>query len=145
MFPQCRSTPVKQQTPLQRTPMLVPRQLPRTPKPSFLQSPANLFSFKKDGGHHSRGERDKDSFLPFLRFYRRPYDEMVYRAKMRPPLGGLTSIVYSQVKTHHQQHSRRFGGHHLQRIWECSLCWGFFFLVVISYIIYTSFSYCPSM
>ncbi|KAJ4751303.1 Sec14p-like phosphatidylinositol transfer family protein [Rhynchospora pubera] len=111
--PGARSTPVKQQTPLQRTPMQAPRQQPRTPKPSFLQSPANLFNFKKEG-HLSKGERDKESFLPFLRFYRRPYDEMVYRAKMRPPLGGLTSIVYAQVKTHHQQ-SHRFTGH-LQRI-----------------------------
>ncbi|KAG8096983.1 hypothetical protein GUJ93_ZPchr0013g35888 [Zizania palustris] len=58
-----------------------PQQFPRTPRPSFLQSPSMLFAFRKDG-QASRGERERESFLPFLRFYRRPYDEISYRAKM---------------------------------------------------------------
>ncbi|WOL18628.1 SEC14 cytosolic factor-like [Canna indica] len=76
-------------------------QHPRTPMPSFLQSPAAmLFSFKKEG-RVSRVEREREAFLPFLRFYRRPYDEMAYRATMmRPPRGGLISVVtlHDQLK-----------------------------------------------
>ncbi|XP_008810144.1 SEC14 cytosolic factor [Phoenix dactylifera] len=87
------------------------QQQPRTPRPSFLQSPAMLFSFKKEG-QASRGGRERESFLPFLRFYRRPYDEMIYRAKMRPPLGGLISIV----SPHKQQQNRKPVAQHHQRI-----------------------------
>ncbi|KAJ8505913.1 hypothetical protein OPV22_006799 [Ensete ventricosum] len=79
-----------------------PQQHPRTPMPSFLQSPASLFSFKKER-QLSRVERERESFLPFLRFYRRPYDETAYRAKMRPPHGGLVSIV----SLHDQPNKRR--------------------------------------
>ncbi|GJN30727.1 hypothetical protein PR202_gb19060 [Eleusine coracana subsp. coracana] len=84
----------------QKTPPPAPQQFPRTPRPSFLQSPSMLFAFRsKDGqGQASRGERERESFLPFLRFYRRPYDEISYRAKMRPPLGGLISIVGEKFK-----------------------------------------------
>ncbi|KAK3150891.1 hypothetical protein QOZ80_3AG0239060 [Eleusine coracana subsp. coracana] len=106
-----------------------PQQFPRTPRPSFLQSPSMLFAFRsKDGqGQASRGERERESFLPFLRFYRRPYDEISYRAKMRPPLGGLISIVGEKFKQkpvqqqqpplrrhaaglHHHQHQQQY--HH---------------------------------
>lgn len=78
---------------------------PRTPRPSFLQSPA-LF-FRKEC-HVSRTERSRESFLPFLKFYRRPYDEMVYRSKMRPPLGGLISIVSPHLRRRHVSVSQRF-------------------------------------
>ncbi|KAJ8492701.1 hypothetical protein OPV22_014422 [Ensete ventricosum] len=72
------------------------QQTPRTPRPSFLQSPATLFTFWKEGqAVVSRGERERESFLPFLRFYRRPYDEMAYRSKMRSPLGGLRTQTLS--------------------------------------------------
>ncbi|XVF38212.1 hypothetical protein REPUB_Repub20aG0081000 [Reevesia pubescens] len=64
---------------------------PRTPRPSFLQSPAMFF--RRDGHVSTKTEKSRESFLPFLKFYRRPYDEMIYRSKMRPPLGGLISIV----------------------------------------------------
>ncbi|RWW50094.1 hypothetical protein BHE74_00043674 [Ensete ventricosum] len=75
------------------------QQTPRTPRPSFLQSPATLFTFWKEGqAVVSRGERERESFLPFLRFYRRPYDEMAYRSKMRSPLGGLVSIISPHLK-----------------------------------------------
>ncbi|KAE9453171.1 hypothetical protein C3L33_14913, partial [Rhododendron williamsianum] len=56
---------------------------PRTPKPSFLQSPATFF--RKDCHVTCRPEKPRESFLPFLKFYRRPYDEATYRSKMRPP------------------------------------------------------------
>ncbi|XP_073027857.1 uncharacterized protein [Primulina eburnea] len=78
---------------------------PRTPKPSFFQSPA-LF-FHKDC-QTSRVEKSRESFLPFLKFYRRPYDEMVYRSKMKPPLGGLISIVSPQLRRRHMSLSQRF-------------------------------------
>ncbi|PSS33869.1 Random slug protein [Actinidia chinensis var. chinensis] len=78
---------------------------PRTPKPSFLQSPATFF---KKECHINRSERSRDSFLPFLKFYRRPYDEMTYRSKMRPPLGGLISIVSPQLRRSHMSVSQRF-------------------------------------
>ncbi|XP_050215627.1 uncharacterized protein LOC126666797 [Mercurialis annua] len=78
---------------------------PRTPRPSFLQSPA-LF-FKKEC-HVSKTDKSRESFLPFVKFYRRPYDEMVYRSKMRPPLGGLISIVSPQIRRRHMSVSQRF-------------------------------------
>ncbi|XP_071691469.1 uncharacterized protein [Rutidosis leptorrhynchoides] len=78
---------------------------PRTPKPSFLHSPA-LF-FKKEC-HVSKTDKGRESFLPFLRFYRRPYDEMIYRSKMKPPLGGLISIVSPQIRRRHMSVSQRF-------------------------------------
>ncbi|KAL2244037.1 UNVERIFIED_CONTAM: hypothetical protein Sindi_0521700 [Sesamum indicum] len=68
---------------------------PRTPKPSFLHSPALFF---KKNYQLSRIKTPHESFLPFLKFYQRPYDELMYRSKMRPPLGGLISIVSPQFK-----------------------------------------------
>lgn len=78
---------------------------PRTPRPSFLQSPATFF--RRDC-HVSRADKSRESFLPFLKFYRRPYDEMIYRSKMRPPLGGLISIVSPHLKRRHVSVSQRF-------------------------------------
>ncbi|KAE8677670.1 Amine oxidase 1 [Hibiscus syriacus] len=76
--------------------------LPRTPRPSFLQSPAMFF--RRDLHVSSKAERSRESFLPFLKFHRRQYDEMIYRSMMRPPLGGLISIV----KRRHMSVSHRF-------------------------------------
>ncbi|KAK6254960.1 CRAL-TRIO lipid binding domain - like 10 [Theobroma cacao] len=75
---------------------------PRTPRPSFLQSPAMFF--RRDCHVSTKTEKSRESFLPFLKFYRRPYDEMIYRSMMRPPLGGLISIV----KRRHMSASQRF-------------------------------------
>ncbi|OMO61222.1 hypothetical protein CCACVL1_23677 [Corchorus capsularis] len=75
---------------------------PRTPRPSFLQSPAMFF--RRDSHVSTKTEKSRESFLPFLKFYRRPYDEMIYRSMMRPPLGGLISIV----KRRHMSVSQRF-------------------------------------
>lgn len=77
----------------------------RTPKPSFFQSPAVFF---RKECHVSKAEKCRESFVPFLKFYRRPYDEMTYRSKMRPPLGGLISIVSPQFKRRHISVSQRF-------------------------------------
>ncbi|KAI4993359.1 SEC14 cytosolic factor-like [Hordeum vulgare subsp. vulgare] len=97
-----------------KTPSPLPQQqFPRTPRPSFLQSP---FTFRKDG-QASRVERERESFLPFLRFYRRPYDEITYRAMMRRPLGGLIAIVAEDFRpASAQQPLRRHAGalHHQQ-------------------------------
>ncbi|TYI38581.1 hypothetical protein ES332_A02G038400v1 [Gossypium tomentosum] len=75
---------------------------PRTPRPSFLQSPAMFF--RRDSHVSTKAEKSRESFMPFLKFYRRPYDEMIYRSMMRPPLGGLISIV----KRRHISVSQRF-------------------------------------
>ncbi|KAF3635328.1 heat shock protein 70 [Capsicum annuum] len=79
---------------------------PRAMRPSFFQSPAMFF--KKDGHVVSRADKCRESFQPFLKFYRRPYDEMTYRSKMRPPLGGLISIVSPHLRRRHMSVSQRF-------------------------------------
>ncbi|KAK9086809.1 hypothetical protein Syun_029203 [Stephania yunnanensis] len=86
---------------------------PRTPRPSFFQSPAMFF--KRDSSSTTlqceqvnNSNKGRESFVPFLRFYRMPYDEMTYRSKMRPPLGGLISIVAPQLKRRHASASQRF-------------------------------------
>ncbi|KAL6291984.1 hypothetical protein ACE6H2_000126 [Prunus campanulata] len=82
---------------------------PRTPRPSFLQSPAMFFrSSTSKECHVSKTEKSRESFVPFLKFYRRPYDEMIYRSKMRPPLGGLISIVSPHLRRRHVSVSQRF-------------------------------------
>ncbi|XP_059632510.1 uncharacterized protein LOC132275124 [Cornus florida] len=79
---------------------------PRTPRPSFLRSPAVFF---KRECHVSSADKSRDSFVPFLKFYRWPYDEMTYRSKMRPPLGGLISIVSPHLmRRRHMSISQRF-------------------------------------
>ncbi|KAF0912541.1 hypothetical protein E2562_015238 [Oryza meyeriana var. granulata] len=104
---------------VQKTPVPPSQQFPRTPRPSFLQSPSMLFAFRKDG-QASRGERERESFQPFLRFYRRPYDEISYRAKMRPPLGGLIAIVDEKSKQHKpvQPPLRRHAGLHHHQLYQ---------------------------
>ncbi|MED6193843.1 hypothetical protein PIB30_023071 [Stylosanthes scabra] len=93
-------------TPLpQRVTPSVKAATPRTPRASFLQSPATFF---RREGHVSRGEKSRESFVPYLKFYRRPYDEMVYRSKMRPPLGGLISIVSPHIRRRHVSLSQRY-------------------------------------
>jgi hypothetical protein len=72
---------------------------------SFLQSPATFFRRES----HQPSSRGRESFLPYVKFYRRPYDEMVYRSKMRPPLGGLISIVSPHLRRRqHVSVSQRF-------------------------------------
>ncbi|KAL9237624.1 hypothetical protein vseg_012151 [Gypsophila vaccaria] len=74
---------------------------PRTPRPSafFNRREASACQVGSRGGDKS----NKDGFVHYFKFYRRSYDEMVYRSKMKPPLGGLISIV----APHHLHHQRR--------------------------------------
>ncbi|KAL8462610.1 hypothetical protein ACS0TY_033591 [Phlomoides rotata] len=79
---------------------------PTTPKPSsFFQSPALFFQRDRQP---SRVERTSESFVSFFKLYQVPYDEMIYRSKMRPPLGGLISIVSPQLRRRHMSISQRF-------------------------------------
>ncbi|KAJ8442767.1 hypothetical protein Cgig2_011037 [Carnegiea gigantea] len=88
---------------------------PRTPNPSFLHSSAAALFGRRDppapSRRHSVGkaEKPKEAFFQYFKFYRRPYDEMIYRSKMKPPLGGLISIVAPQLRRrHHVSVSQRF-------------------------------------
>jgi hypothetical protein len=56
--------------------------------------------FKKDSQRIESDRKDKslDCFRPYLNHYRLPYDEIVYRSMMKPPLGGLVSIVSPELK-----------------------------------------------
>lgn len=42
--------------------------------------------------------RNVDVFRPYLTFLQAPYDEAGYRAMMKPPLGGLASIISGDLK-----------------------------------------------
>lgn len=87
---------------------------PRTPNPSFLHSPAAALFGRRDppapSRRHSVGkaEKSREAFFQYFKFYRRPYDEMIYRSKMKPPLGGLISIVAPQLRRRHMSVSQRF-------------------------------------
>ncbi|XP_022761070.1 SEC14 cytosolic factor-like [Durio zibethinus] len=96
LFP---STPLPQRS---KASEFIKANRPRTPRPSFLQSPAMFF--RRDCHVSTKIEKSRESFLPFLKFYRRPYDEMIYRSMMRAPFGGLISIV----KRRHMSVSQRF-------------------------------------
>ncbi|CAJ1925552.1 unnamed protein product [Sphenostylis stenocarpa] len=66
----------------------------RTPRPSFLQSPAGILFRRCD-------RVSRESFFPLWKLYKRPYDEMVYRSKMKAPLGG-------HIRRRHISLSQRF-------------------------------------
>ncbi|XP_075113375.1 uncharacterized protein LOC107823325 [Nicotiana tabacum] len=100
------STPLPQKTQeLEQSEIL---RHPRAMRPSFFQSPAMFFKKDNNNCHISRADKCRESFQPFLKFYRRPYDEMIYRSKMRPPLGGLISIVSPHIRRRHMSVSQRF-------------------------------------
>ncbi|XP_010532536.1 PREDICTED: uncharacterized protein LOC104808538 [Tarenaya hassleriana] len=83
---------------------------PRTPRPSFFQSPATFFrreSHVSGGGGGGGGEKARESFVPYLKFYRRPYDEFGYRSKLRGPRRFL-SVVSPQIRRRHVSVSQRF-------------------------------------
>lgn len=81
---------------------------PRTPRPWFLHSPAEALFGGRKAAATAGGKAE--GFGGYVRFYRRPYDEMVYRAKMKPPLGGLISIVnpHQQLRRRHVSVSQRY-------------------------------------
>ncbi|CAN8258465.1 unnamed protein product [Cochlearia groenlandica] len=71
----------------------------KTPRPSFFQSPA---MFLRGGG-----EKSREAFLPYLKFYRKPYDEVAYRCKLSGPRG-FVSVVSSQRRFRHVSLSQRY-------------------------------------
>lgn len=74
----------------------------KTPRPSFFQSPAMFFRRENNVG--GGGEK---SFVPYLKFYRKPYDETAYRSKLRGPRG-FVSVVSSHRRSRHVSLSQRF-------------------------------------
>ncbi|EFH61760.1 hypothetical protein ARALYDRAFT_479753 [Arabidopsis lyrata subsp. lyrata] len=77
----------------------------KTPRPSFFQSPAMLFRRENNVG--GGGEKSRESFVPYLKFYRRPYDETAYRSKLRGTRG-FVSVVSSHRRSRHVSLSQRF-------------------------------------
>ncbi|KAG7582956.1 CRAL/TRIO N-terminal domain superfamily [Arabidopsis suecica] len=77
----------------------------KTPRPSFFQSPAMFFRRENNVG--GGGEKSREAFVPYLKFYRRPYDETAYRSKLRGPRG-FVSVVSSHRKSRHVSLSQRF-------------------------------------
>ncbi|KAJ0254799.1 Uncharacterized protein HA466_0106590 [Hirschfeldia incana] len=77
----------------------------KTPRPSFFQSPAMFFRGDKNvvGGEKS----SREAFVPYLKFYWRPYDETAYRSKLRSPRG-FVSVVSSHVRCRHASLSQRY-------------------------------------
>uniref|UniRef100_A0A1J3JUE4 Random slug protein 5 n=1 Tax=Noccaea caerulescens TaxID=107243 RepID=A0A1J3JUE4_NOCCA len=81
---------------------------PKTPRPSFFQSPAIFFRGEKNVGRGGGGgEKSREAFVPYLKFYRRPYDETAYRSKLRGPRG-FVSVVSSHRRCRHVSFSQRF-------------------------------------
>ena len=76
----------------------------KTPRPSFFQSPAMFFRGGKNVGGGEKSSRE--AFVPYLKFYRRPYDETAYRSKLRGPRG-FVSVVSSHVRCRHASLSQR--------------------------------------
>ncbi|KAK1307263.1 hypothetical protein QJS10_CPA10g00275 [Acorus calamus] len=79
---------------------------PRTPRPTFLKSPAAYF--KRERRSRQESEKERGTFGMYVRVYRRPYDEVRYRSMMRPPLGGLASIVSHPIRRRHVITPQRF-------------------------------------
>ncbi|KAJ1423802.1 CRAL/TRIO, N-terminal domain superfamily [Sesbania bispinosa] len=103
----------------------LPQRVTAPPRTPFLQSPATFF--RRDSG---KVERCRESFLPYVKFQRRPYDEMVYRSKMRPPLGGLISIVSPHLRRRHISVSQRVYKNKKRRrarrgVKRRAVCWRF--------------------
>ncbi|KAF8114663.1 hypothetical protein N665_0034s0004 [Sinapis alba] len=77
----------------------------KTPRPSFFQSPAMFFRGDKNVGGGEKSSRE--AFVPYLKFYWRPYDETAYRSKLRGPRG-FVSVVSSHRRCRHVSLSQRF-------------------------------------
>ncbi|XP_010488265.1 PREDICTED: uncharacterized protein LOC104766138 [Camelina sativa] len=78
----------------------------KTPRPSFFQSPAMFFR-RENNVSGGGGEKTREVFVPYLKFYRRPYDETAYRSKLRGPRG-FVSVVSSHRRCRHVSLSQRF-------------------------------------
>ncbi|KAL1197544.1 Phosphatidylinositol/phosphatidylcholine transfer protein SFH3 [Cardamine amara subsp. amara] len=79
----------------------------KTPLPSFFQSPALFFRGKKNVGGGGGGENSREAFVPYLQFYRKPYDETAYRSKLSGPRE-FVSAVSSYRRCRHVSLSQRF-------------------------------------
>jgi hypothetical protein len=78
------------------TPISAPARSRRRKKPP--PSPDGLLSTpysrkKPEGLSEENRNKSVDIFQPYVRFLSELYDEAAYRALMKPPLGGLMSIV----------------------------------------------------
>jgi hypothetical protein len=63
--------------------------------------------FRRENNVGGGGEKSREAFVPYLKFYRRPYDETAYRSKLRGPRGFL-SVVSSHRRSRHVSLSQRF-------------------------------------
>ncbi|KAF3605339.1 hypothetical protein DY000_02049258 [Brassica cretica] len=90
-------------TPLPEKTKTVPHR--KAPRPSFFQSPAMFFRGEENVGGGEKSSRE--AFVPYLKFYRRPYDETAYRSKLRGPRG-FVSVVSSHRRCRHVSLSQRF-------------------------------------
>jgi hypothetical protein len=59
-----------------------------------------FYSQKKDEAAllEEQKNRSVDIFRPYLKFVQAPYNEAEYRAMMKPPLGGLATIISRDLK-----------------------------------------------
>jgi len=86
----------KRSVSISETPISAPAQSRRQKKPP--PSPDGLLSTpysrkKPEGLSEENKNKSVDIFRPYVRFLTEMYDEAAYRALMKPPLGGLMSIV----------------------------------------------------
>jgi len=86
----------KRSVSISETPISAPARSRRQKKPP--PSPDGLLSTpysrkKPEGLSEENKNKSVDIFRPYVRFLTEMYDEAAYRALMKPPLGGLMSIV----------------------------------------------------
>ncbi|CAK9235326.1 unnamed protein product [Sphagnum jensenii] len=80
-------------------PVSVPARTRRQKAPSSDGSLSIQHSKKSPGGLlEEHGNRGVNMFQPYLKFLLAPYDQATYRALMKPPLGGLASIISRDLK-----------------------------------------------
>lgn len=73
---------------------------PRRSKPSWDGFVSKFYPVKRDDTIMVDGVKNRDIglFRPYFTFLQAPYDETAYRALMKPPLGGLATIVSRDLK-----------------------------------------------
>ncbi len=80
-------------------PVSVPARTRRQKAPSSDGLLSIRHSTKNSGGLlEEDGNRGVNMFQPYLKFLLAPYDQATYRALMKPPLGGLASIISRDLK-----------------------------------------------
>ena len=90
----------------------VPARIKRGRAPSFSGFVSLFHSSKKEDKKEEKQEEQKEeifvideaknrnigTFRPYFSFLQVPYDEAAYRAMMKPPLGGLATIISRDLK-----------------------------------------------